>query len=81
MAGVLDFIFGSGALKKAAGSGDNPPASKPQGNQDAGLDMGKLAQDAADRARATTSGKPASPKGLSSTMTPQTPNSGSKGKQ
>jgi hypothetical protein len=74
MAGVLDFIFGSGPLKKAA---DGPkPDTKPQGNQDAGLDIGKMAQDQADKQKA----QPAPKKGLSTPMTPQTPNGGTKGK-
>lgn len=76
MAGILDL------LKKATGVGDDS-SSKPQGNQDAGMDMGKLAQDSADSAKAAQykgAPYPKTPAGLSSTMTPQTPNSGTKGK-
>lgn len=78
MAGVMDFLFGKGPLKKAAGSSDD---TKPQGNQDAGIDVAKMAQDAADKSKAPSGAPyPKTPKGLSSTMTPQTPNGGTKGK-
>lgn len=40
--------FGAKTLGKAATQGDTPG---PQGNQDAGLDMGKLAQQSADLKR------------------------------
>lgn len=67
MPGLKDFLFGSGTLKQAAGT--STPA--PKQNSDAGLDMAKLAQDAADRAQAAKSPQP-KPSGspLSSTMTP-----------
>lgn len=77
MAGILDL------LKKAAGAGDEPPSAKPQGNQDAGVDMGKLAQDSADSAKAAQykgAPYPKTPSSLSTTMTPQAPNGGTKGK-
>jgi hypothetical protein len=76
--GLKDFLFGAGPLKKAAGDKQGSTqsslpedmanasrkikASLPSTSQPSGIDMGKLAQDAADRAL----GK--SP--LSSTMTP-----------
>lgn len=53
MASLLDFIFGSGALKQAAQTG-NPPAQQttvnpPSGSGNAGIDMASLAQQQADR--------------------------------
>jgi len=82
--GIKDFLFGRGALSKAAGekqggtqssipddlanASRKVKSSLPSTSQPAGLDMGKLAQDAADRAQ----GK--SP--LSSTMTPVSPKKG-----
>jgi hypothetical protein len=71
MPGVLDFLFGSGALKKAGGT---PPPS-PTPSQPAGIDIGKMAQDQADKAKAAANPAPSSGKSpLSSTMTPQTSN-------
>lgn len=69
MAGVLDFLFGGDALKKAAGPTTSTPSAQP-----AGIDIGKMAQDAADKAAASKSvaSKPSSP--LTSPMTPQAPN-------
>lgn len=83
MAGLKDFLFGSGSLKKAASTGDSAPASGPA--QPAGIDIGKMAQDQANQAASSHVG-PRNPealrnlKGLSTPMTPQTPNSGTKGK-
>lgn len=83
MPGILDL------LKKATGVGGDSPSSTPQGNQDGGIDIGKMAQDSADSAKAAqfkgapypqAPPKTPYPKGLSSTMTPQTSNGGTKGK-
>lgn len=67
--GVVDFLFGSDALKKAAGTKSDDKSTS-SGNSDAGLDMGRLAQESADRQKSQeTPIKPAkSP--LSTTMTP-----------
>jgi len=66
---LKDWLFGSDALKKAGG--DAPKNSPP--SESAGLDMGKLAQDSADRAKAESS-KPAKSKSpLSTTMSPAPP--------
>lgn len=70
--GVMDFLFGAGALKKAAGTKDDSKDTST--SQSAGLDMGRLAQESADRQKSqSASSKPAktaSP--LSTTMTPMT---------
>ena len=71
MAGLKDFLFGSGTLKKAAGNDHD--ADDKKAPQSAGLDMGKLAQDTADRAKSTPSLPQPSQTGkspLSTTMTP-----------
>ena len=47
-----DFLFGSGALKKAAAQGDPAGKQPTQPEQPAGLDIAKMAQDQADRAAA-----------------------------
>jgi len=75
MPGIKDFLFGSGALKKAGGA--DAPSAQP--SQPAGIDVAKMAQESADRNRPSGAPYPATPKGLSSTMTPQTPNGGTKG--
>lgn len=76
MPGILDL------LKKAASTGDNTPA-KPAPAEASGIDIGKMAQDSADSAKAAqfkgapypqAPPKPPYPSGLSSTMTPQTRN-------
>lgn len=70
MAGILDL------LKKAASTGDSAPAKSPA--PDAGIDVGKMAQDSADAAKASQykgAPYPKTPGGLSSTMTPQISNS------
>lgn len=71
---VVDFLFGSGALKKAASTGGNN-AKDTSPAQPAGLDMGRLAQESADRQKsqeaAAKSTKSSSP--LSSPMTPVSP--------
>lgn len=68
--GVMDFLFGSDALKKAAGTKSSDKPSPSRG--DAGLDMGRLAQESADRQKSQASmdkpSKSTSP--LSTTMTP-----------
>lgn len=70
--GLKDFIFGSGALKKAASTNDPSTPKDTSPSQSAGLDMGRLAQESADRQKAqeAKSSRPASP--LSTTMTPIT---------
>ncbi len=69
MSGLSDFLFGSGALKKAAGP-NAPKNTSP--SQPAGLDMARLAQESADRQKAQE--KPAkSGSPLSTTMTPMSP--------
>ena len=69
--GMLDFLFGAGALKKAAG----PDAKDSGPSQPAGLDMAGLAQDSANRQKSQEAknqpAKSGSP--LSSTMTPMAP--------
>lgn len=68
MAGLKDFLFGSGALKKAGGDSAPKDTSAPQ---PAGLDMAGLAQESANRQKAQEkSAKTGSP--LSTTMTPVT---------
>jgi hypothetical protein len=68
---LSDWLFGSGALKKAANVGDNNAKSSGP-SQPAGLDMVRLAQESADRQKAQAA--PAKPAGsgspLSSPMTP-----------
>ena len=69
MPGLKDFLFGSGALKKA--TGDAPVSKIP--SQPAGIDMGKLAQESADRAKAADAASvnsSGSKSPLSTTMTP-----------
>lgn len=67
MAGILDL------LKKAAGTDKDNDA--PKKSADAGLDMGRMAQDAADDAKAKSfTGAPYPKTPLSSTMTPQSNN-------
>lgn len=68
MSGLSDFLFGSGALKKAAGP-NAPKNTSP--SQPAGLDMARLAQESADRQKAqeSKSKSPASGSPLSTTMT------------
>jgi hypothetical protein len=68
MPGLKDFLFGSGPLKKAAGTADVPSA---QPSQPAGIDVAKMAQDQADRVRPSGAPYPATPKSLASPMTPQ----------
>ena len=68
MAGIKDFLFGSDALKKAAGDAPTSTANK---SQPAGIDIGKMAQEQADQTKASTPAKP--PAKLSTTMTPQAP--------
>ncbi len=65
--GLSDFLFGSGALKKAAstGGGDAKDTSAPQ---PAGLDMAGLAQESATRQKAQEKFAK-SPSPLSTTMT------------
>jgi hypothetical protein len=60
MGGISDFLFGKGALKKAAGE----TKSAPQKNEPANIDIRKMAQEEADKRQAakkdtkkTTSGK------------------------
>ncbi len=72
MPGIKDFLFGSGPLKKAANGAADVPSIQP--SQPAGIDVAKMAQESADRNRPSGAPYPATPKGLSSTMTPQTPN-------
>ena len=53
MASLVDFLFGSGVLKKAAGQGQPAaalPQQPPQGNGNAGIDVAALAQQQADQA-------------------------------
>jgi hypothetical protein len=78
MPGIKDFLFGSGTLKTVA---DTPSkeVARPASSAPAGIDMAKLAQESADRQRPSGAPYPATPKGLSTTMTPQTPNGGTKG--
>lgn len=77
MSGLSDWLFGSGALKKAASTGDSNAPKDTGPAQPAGLDMARLAQDSADRQKsqstpaATKPAKTSSP--LSTTMTPMTP--------
>jgi hypothetical protein len=72
--GLSDFLFGSGALKKAASTGGSD-AKDTSAPQPAGLDMAGLAQESATRQKAQESApkpsKSSSP--LSSTMTPISP--------
>jgi hypothetical protein len=49
MPSLLDFIFGSGALKQAAAQGGTPPVTATP-SQPAGIDVSKLAQQQADQA-------------------------------
>lgn len=75
MSGFSDWLFGSGALKKASSTGDSNASKDTSPSQPAGLDMARLAQDSADRAKAQATPKP-TPKAsspLSTTMTPMTP--------
>lgn len=57
--GISDFIFGRGALKKAAGESSKPSSPGPSAN----LDIGKMAQESADRAKKAEASKPAAKKG------------------
>lgn len=75
MPGILDL------LRKAASTG-SPSAPAPKSSAgDAGIDIGKMAQDQADKSKPVVGApypqappKPAYPSSLSSTMTPQTNN-------
>lgn len=69
MAGILDL------LKKAAGTGTPDPSTPSTPASSAGIDVGKMAQDAADDAKAKSfTGAPYPKTPLSSTMTPQKSN-------
>lgn len=70
MAGLKDFLFGSGTLKKAAGT-DSDDKAKSQ-SQPAGIDIGKMAQEQADRTKIVGAPYPLAPgkSPLSTTMTP-----------
>lgn len=54
-----DFIFGKKALQSAAQTGQQGPSSQPQqGQGNAGLDIGKMAQDQANKMKVTAMGGP-----------------------
>lgn len=80
MAGIEDFPFFSGdLLRKIAGQDPKDPGP-PRGYKPAKLDMGQLAQDAADRARPELAKKKKKPaasspatKSITDQMVPATP--------
>ncbi len=70
MAGLKDFLFGAGSLKKAAGDADD----KKSPAQPAGLDIAGMAQAQANSTKTSGAPYPKTPSSLSSPMTPQSSN-------
>lgn len=74
MAGLKDFLFGGGSLKKAASTGDEKPTTSGP-SQPAGLDIAGMAQTQANSTKTSGAPYPKTPSSLSSPMTPQSTNS------